>query len=126
MDILDYLQPYFIKALGVPIPVWHAISTIISEPKFLRNVMIKMALDRGFTCPSVNRSVYEYYMVQLNYGHTFLQFIMEENGFVITQFQEYDELEYNSKTWRMEAGEFFYGNRLVSFQEWMEKYERVT
>lgn len=116
MDYLEYLRVYFARVLGVSGPAFTSFFTIASQPAFLKNVMLKMALDRRWYVTSDNPVD-----TQIHNGFSYINIRLEETGFVIIRWQ--NPMEFADRIFRMREGNFYFGGRLMHFQEWMKKYE---
>ena len=114
---IDYLQVYFVKALGVSLPVWKILSDVLLDPTFLLQSMIQMTRLSGF----------EELQNFLEMGYIIRRFNTTENGFVIVdEMVDYDEggiVEWTDETWSMEDGKFMHSNLQVPFSEWMSSFE---
>lgn len=119
-----FLQAYFMKGLGVSLPVWNALSNVLSHPPVLMEMMIEMAVKNGFEKYGEKYSL-EAYVREFN---------LEEQGFVIFDsicgYEDYgletgcgEYVENMDEFWRMREGNFYHRDRLLPFQEWMSSYE---
>lgn len=119
-----FLCAYFVKGLGVSLPVWNALAFVLSNPRIILKGMENMALKTGFVV-SGNRYELE---------ATVREFKIEERGFVVDDLMFYFEnygLETNcgeyteslGKFWRMQDGKFFLDNKELPFDEWIRSYE---